>query len=201
MININPNYQLPVTEALFSFALDSEAAEVFADHNYLLTGIGKVNAAYALTKALQARRPKLIVNLGSAGSNVFAKGEVVCCTKFVQRDMDVRGLGFPLYETPLSGLPTVLSYGLPMEGLPEGICGTGDSFEMSHATTIYNVVDMEAYALALVAMREQIPFLCLKYISDGADGNAADDWTVQVHNAAVAFGNILNLTGRGIQKI
>ncbi|HEY6900292.1 MAG TPA: hypothetical protein VI233_06605 [Puia sp.] len=62
---------------------------------------------------------------------------------------------------------------------------------MAHTTTAYGVVDMEAYALAFIAMKEQIPFLCLKYISDGADGAAADDWTVQVHNAAVAFRKIL----------
>ncbi|WP_262250199.1 phosphorylase family protein [Parapedobacter soli] len=64
---------------------------------------------------------------------------------------------------------------------------------MAHAATGYNVVDMEAYALAVVAMKENIPFLCLKYISDGADGNAAADWTVQVHQAAAAFGKVLKL--------
>jgi adenosylhomocysteine nucleosidase len=52
---------------------------------------------------------------------------------------------------------------------------------------------MEAYALALIAKKEGIPFLCLKYISDGADNNAADDWTVLVHKAAVAFGEIFKL--------
>ena len=50
---------------------------------------------------------------------------------------------------------------------------------------------MEAYAFAYVAMKEQIPFLCLKYISDGADGAAAEDWMVQVHHAAAAFKKIL----------
>lgn len=105
--------------------------------------------------------------------------------------------GFELYETPLSGIPTVLQYGQLMDGLSEGICGTGDSFEMAHSATVYNVVDMEAYALALVAQKENIPFLCLKYISDGADGNAADDWSVQVHNAALAFKKILKLDTRG----
>ena len=107
--------------------------------------------------------------------------------------MDVRGLGYEQYETPLSGLAPVLNYGLRMDKLPQGICGTGDSFEMGHVTTIYDVVDMEAYALAMVAMKENIPFLCLKYISDGADDTAAEDWTVQVHNAAVAFGEVLGL--------
>jgi adenosylhomocysteine nucleosidase len=193
MIRINQKDFFSIENTLFSFALKSEAAEVFEDCNTLITGIGKVNAAYELTKAIQIKKPSLIVNLGSAGSNHFQKGDVICCTKFVQRDMDVRGLGFELYETPLSGLPPVLEYGLIMEGLQEGICGTGDSFEMGHRTTVYNVVDMEAYALAMIAMKENIPFLCLKYISDGADDNAAEDWAVQVHKAALAYGNILKL--------
>jgi len=34
---------------------------------------------------------------------------------------------------------------------------------------------MEAYFLAMVAMKEEIPLLYLKYISDGADGSAAKD--------------------------
>lgn len=193
MIKINEKHTYSFKDVLFTFALASEAAEVFKDHTALITGIGKVNAAYELTKAIQLKRPSVIVNLGSAGSTHFKKGDVVCCTKFVQRDMDVRGLGFALYETPLSGLPPVLEYGLEMNGLPVGICGTGDSFEMQHSETIYDVVDMESYALAMIAMKENIPFLCLKYISDGADDNAAEDWSVQVHKAAVAYGSILKL--------
>ncbi len=193
MITISPRYSFRVEDVLFTFALASEAADVFVDYRHLICGIGKVNAAYNLMKSIQHDKPKLIVNLGSAGSNHYKKGQIVVCTKFIQRDMDVRGLGYEQYETPLSGLPPILEYGLQMEGVPEAICGTGDNFEMSHSTTIYNVVDMEAYALALVAMKENIPFLSLKYISDGADGNAAEDWTIQVHQAAVAFGEVLKL--------
>jgi len=193
MIHINSGTTFSLENTLFSFALESEAADVFVGQNVVFTGIGKVNAAYELTKAIQLQKPSLIINLGTAGSNCFAKGEVICCTKFVQRDMDVRGLGFELYETPLSGVPPLLAYGLEMDGLKVGICGTGDSFEMGHSETIYNVVDMEAYSLALIAMKENIPFLCLKYISDGADDNAAEDWTEQVHKAAVAYGKLLNV--------
>lgn len=193
MIKINNNSSCNPVDVLFAFALEDEAAGVFEGQNKLFTGIGKVNAAYGLTRALQHKKPALIINLGSAGSNFFEKGTVVCCTKFVQRDMDVRGLGYAQYETPLSGMPVLLEYGQVMDGLPTGICGTGDSFEMGHSSGLYNVVDMEAYALAMIAMKENIPFLCLKYISDGADDNAAEDWTVQVHKAAMAYGNILKL--------
>lgn len=178
-------------KTLFVFALPSEAAEEFEHVNKVFVGIGKVNAAYELTKAIRRHKPQLIINLGSAGSNFFKKGEVICCTKFIQRDMDVRGLGFKLYETPFSNIDPMLSYGIKIKAFPEGICGSGDSFEMNHSVSDYNVIDMEAYPLAYVAMMENIPFLCLKYISDGADGTAADDWAVQVHNAATAFKKIL----------
>lgn len=182
---------LEFNNAVFIFALDIEAAGEFESVNKVITGSGKVNAAYELTRAIHQHRPKLIVNLGSAGSNQFKRGEVVCCTQFLQRDMDAEGLGFKPYETPFSGMDPVLNYGIKIEGLPEGICGTGDSFEINHLASDYNVIDMEAYSFAYVAMKERIPFLCLKYISDGADGTAAEDWMVQVHHAATAFKNIL----------
>lgn len=191
MIKITGEHHFAIDRTLFVFALDSEAGKVFNEKNKLVTGIGKVNAAMELTQEIQRNRPELIVNLGSAGSRSFGKGEVVCCTKFIQRDMDVRGLGFEKYETPLSGIPPVLEYGLVKEGLPQGICGTGDSFEMNHAETDYNIVDMEAYPLALIAMKKNIPFLCLKYISDDAGSEAAEDWAVQVHLASEAFNKIL----------
>lgn len=178
-------------DPLLVFALPSEEAGEFGSYKKCFTGIGKINAAYQLTKAIQQQRPDLIINLGSAGSNVFRQGTIVCCTAFIQRDMDVCGLGYAPYETPFSPLPAVWRSGIKLEGVEEGICGTGDSFEMDHHKTDYNVIDMEAYALAYIAAQEHIPFLCLKYISDGADGTAAADWTEQVHKAAKALKVIL----------
>ena len=180
-----------IQETLFCFALESEAGELFSNYRKVFTGIGKVGATYALSKAIADRRPQLIVNLGSAGSARFSRGTIVCCRKFVQRDMDVRGLGFDRYQTPLSNTPVVLEYGLSLDGLTEGICGSGDSFEMAHQTDIYDVVDMEAYALAWVAKQENIPFLSLKYITDGANDNAAEDWETQVHQTSLAFSEAL----------
>lgn len=191
MITINSEFSVALPDVLFVFALESEAADLFEHTNKLITGIGKVNAASALTQSILIKKPKLIINLGSAGSQSFTKGEVICCTQFIQRDMDVRGLGFKKYETPLSGIPPLLEYGLKMEDMKIGTCGSGDSFEMGHTETDYNIVDMEAYPLALIAMKEDIPFVCLKYISDDAGSDADDDWAVQVHLAAEAFSKIL----------
>lgn len=191
MIHIDEHTSVALADTLFVFALEAEAADAFSHVDAVFTGIGKVNAAIALTKALQRRRPKLIVNLGSAGSPRYGKGQLVCCTRFVQRDMDVTPLGFARYETPFADIPVVLEQGLSMPGLPLGICGTGDNFETQHGEAPYDVVDMEAYVLALIAREEGISFLCLKYVSDDAGSDAADDWSVQVHLAAAAFAKAL----------
>jgi adenosylhomocysteine nucleosidase len=178
LLNANP---------LFVFALESEAAAEFTHVNHAFVGIGKVNATYHLQKHLSVNKPSIVVNLGTAGSSKHVGGEVVCCTRFVQRDMDVTALGFEKYQTPFSTEPVVLEYGLSLPNLAEETCGTGDNFEVSHATSAYDVVDMEAFSLAWVAKQEGVPFLCLKYISDGADGEAATDWQEAVHLAAVAL--------------
>ncbi|CAM3240895.1 5'-methylthioadenosine/S-adenosylhomocysteine nucleosidase family protein [Pseudomonas plecoglossicida] len=195
MLLIKQFPHISLDDTLFVFALEAEAGSVFADVNTVFTtvftGIGKVNAAIALTKAVQQQRPKLIVNLGSAGSQQYGKGDVVCCTRFVQRDMDVTPLGFARYQTPLSDIPVLLEHGEAIPGLPLGTCGSGDSFEISHGEAPYDIVDMEAYVLALIARSEGIPFVCLKYISDDAGSDAAQDWSVQVHLAAEAFKRVL----------
>ena len=176
---------------LLVFALESEAGKEFENYNKVFVGIGKIKATYNLTKAVQKVNSDLIINLGTAGSTTFDRGSVVNCSRFIQRDMDVRSLGFQKFETPLSGEPVLLEYGIKTSHLPNGICGSGDQFEMEHKNPKYNVIEMEAFALAKVSKEENIPFLCLKYISDGADGGAAEDWVEQVKFAASAFRDIL----------
>lgn len=60
--------QYALEDILFVFALESEAAGEFNQVNKLITGIGKVNAAYQLTKEIGRKRPRLIINLGSASA-------------------------------------------------------------------------------------------------------------------------------------
>jgi adenosylhomocysteine nucleosidase len=183
--------QLLSDNPLYVFALESEAANEFANEKPLFVGVGKLNALYHLIKRIQQQKPSIIVNLGSAGSLEHKRGEVVCCTGFVQRDMDVTPLGFEKYHTPFATHEPVLMNGLKAEGLPQGICGTGDSFVVNHDNADYTVIDMEAYAMAWLALHEGIPFLSLKYISDGADGGAAEDWTETIKHAASALKSVL----------
>lgn len=169
------------------FALQIEADTEFTHADTLFTGVGKLHTAYSLLKRVQQKKPSMILNLGSAGSNTFPRGEVICCTRFIQRDMDVTALGFEKYQTPFSDEPVILEYGFEVDFLPKGTCGSGDSFEVDHRVTEYDVIDMEAFTIAWIAKQEDIPFLCLKYISDGADGAAAEHWQEAVKNAALAL--------------
>jgi len=179
---------------LVVIALELEGQGLFEKEqvSVLYTGLGKVNAALSLARRLSTLRaqgalPNLVVNFGTAGSRVFATGSVIACRKFVQRDMDVTGLGFALGETPFETLPATLSLPAVFADLPEGVCGTGDRFETGAAGLPCDVIDMEAYALAKACLAEDIPFACAKYISDGADHTAADDWQASLPKAAAAF--------------
>ncbi len=173
-----------MNDTLLVFAMAQESQDVFDGYNVLHTGIGKVNAAYALTRALQEKRPALVVNMGTAGSRKHKPGTIVNCTSFIQRDMDVTVLGFKKFQTPFSETPIKLDCGVSRKEFVQGICGTGDNFDAGQDSGAFDVVDMEGYALAYICQQESIPFLCLKYISDGADGDAKEDWNASLHRTA-----------------
>lgn len=179
---------------LLVIALRAESAGVFeaAGETVLYCGVGKVNAAMVLAReltryALRDQDPPLVVNFGSAGSRVIAAGTLVGCHEFVQRDMDVRGLGFALGVTPFDAAPARLTFDPVFKHLPAAVCGSGDSFATAAADVDCAVLDMEAYALAKVCWSETARFACAKYVTDGADHTAANDWQRNVHKAAEEF--------------
>ena len=101
--------------------------------------------------------------------------------------MDVSGLGFAVGETPFEDVPARLCFAPAFPQLPAGICGSGDSFETGTGRVECDVVDMEAYAFAKVCWLEKATFACAKYITDGADHAAADDWQSNLPRAAAEF--------------
>ena len=175
-------------------ALPAESAGVFEEAGVpvLYCGVGKVNAAIALTRELRryahaAQPPPQVLNFGSAGSRVHATGSLLACHEFVQRDMDVSGLGFALGVTPFDTHRRACASSRALRGLTAALCGTGDSFATSACAVDCAVVDMEAYALAKVCWLEHAAFACVKYVSDGADHAAGDHWQSNVHKAAEQF--------------
>jgi adenosylhomocysteine nucleosidase len=185
---------------LFVAALEDEVQGRLEDLGVpvLYVGVGKVNAAYHLTQFIYEARAEgheidLVINVGTAGSATIPTHSVVECTTFLQRDMDVRPLGFQIGETPFDPIVGEIKVERKFKELPEARCGTGDGFETMKADAARaaglecDVVDMEAFALAKVCALEKIEFASVKYISDGSDHEAANDWKENVKKAAKVF--------------
>jgi adenosylhomocysteine nucleosidase len=184
--------ELPGIIVVMALRVESSGVFEAAGVPVLYCGVGKVNAAIALTKELsryahQGEEMPLVVNFGSAGSRCFAPGTLVACQEFIQRDMDVSGLGFALGITPYDEAPASLLFDPVFTDLPAAVCGSGDSFATADIEVDCAVIDMEAYALAKVCWHENARFACVKYVTDGADHTAADDWQRNVHVAAEDF--------------
>ena len=181
-------------KTLIVCALEVETQGQLEDYEVLYTGVGKVNATYKLTQKfgkLGSHIPyDLVINYGTAGSRKYKKGELIDCTKFIQRDMDVTGLGFLKGETPFESEPPFIIQHQNIEFNPigkEATCGSGDNFVEDKSNYYGEVVDMEAYALAKVCYLYDVPFISFKYISDGADESANDDWEENVGKGIIKF--------------
>ena len=185
-------------KTLIVCALEVETQGQLEDYDVLYTGVGKVNATYKLTQKfgkLGSHIPyDLVINYGTAGSQIwkYHKGDLVDCTRFVQRDMDVSGLGFKLGQTPFEkDIPIIIESDSDFNPIGNDVlCGSGDSFvtvDQFNWKNLIDVVDMEAYALAKVCKLYDVPFISFKYITDEADGDAGNDWEENVGKGIVKF--------------
>ena len=173
------------------------------DYDVVYTGVGKVNATFRLHSELSEiynsyqELPKLVINYGTAGSRELPIGELVDCTKFIQRDMNVTCLGFMRGETPFEkDVPLVLE-STRVKFNPIGkhyVCGSGDNFveDIENEIDYIDVFDMEAYALAKVCNHYQVPFISFKYITDNADGSSSKDWEENCSDGIKKFKEIIN---------
>tara|TARA_Y100001963_G_scaffold2109_1_gene2851 strand:+ start:1591 stop:2244 length:654 start_codon:yes stop_codon:yes gene_type:complete len=175
-------------------ALEIETQNQLKDYEVLYTGVGKVNATFELTRKFGKYGSyipyDMVINYGTAGSRKIKKKTLVDCTKFIQRDMDVTGLGFMRGETPFEQDPPFVIQQQNVEFNPIGrnaTCGSGDNFAEDKSQYYGEVVDMEAYALAKVCYLYDIPFISFKYITDGADEQAHEDWEKNLADGIEVF--------------
>lgn len=153
------------------------------------TGIGKLNASIRLYEAIQRYQPDLVINYGTAGS-VSGKAGLLKVETFIQRDMDVRGLGFNRGVTPFE----------KDEKLPDAkgiVLATGDSFVTDSASQLeglditVDLIDMEAFALNKVCEHLDTQFECYKHVTDNTDEEASDDWNQNIAKGAKLFADLL----------
>ena len=185
-------------DILIVCGLEQETQGQLEDWNVLYTGVGKVNATFKLTQRLHSSHlhylplmPELLINYGTAGSRELPIGELVDCTRFIQRDMDVTGLGFMIHQTPFES-PNEMVIRSTSEFNPIGknyTCGTGDSFveNIEKGDSNIDVFDMEAYALAKVCHHYKVPFISFKYITDNANEHSPKDWEENLADGIVEF--------------
>ena len=180
-------------KTLIVCALEVETQSQLDDYDVLYTGVGKVNATLKLTRHFGKHGSfipyDLVINYGTAGSRKIKKKTLVDCTKFIQRDMDVTGLGFMRGETPFEDNPpiTIQSNSNFNPIGRKATCGTGDNFAEDKSQYYGEVVDMEAYGLAKVCWTYDVPFISFKYITDGADEQAHEDWEKNLADGIEVF--------------
>lgn len=164
----------PEPVALPSILIVAALPEELDHPGVLHTGLGKLNAAYALTRELQRRRPKLVVNYGTAGGLHPSLAGLVEIRRVLQVDMEAEPLA-PRGQTPFFPGPFQLDSGA--KGV---VCGSGDRFVTAVDPWLLQhgveVVDMELFAIASVCQREGIPWRSFKYISDHADRDSGSSW-------------------------
>ena len=183
-------------DILIVCALEQETQGQLGDYDpdVLYTGVGKVNATYKLTSYLESFGEympyKIVINYGTAGSRELPIGELVDCTKFIQRDMNVSGMGFHRGQTPFEDTEIVLDSNSEFNPIGKHyVCGTGDNFvdNIEDEIEYVDVFDMEAYALAKVCSYYYVPFISFKYITDNADEHSVGDWNDNLGKGVIQF--------------
>ncbi len=169
----------------FIVKTEKGSAEVVA----LLCGIGKVNAA-AATAHLVDIGCEYIFNYGlSGGISGISKNELSLCSRFLEHDFDLTGIGYSLCEKPLQkyiyeadeNLLKIAAEIIPNAKL--GTAVTGDRFICDAKTrdlfkNQFGAMscDMETAAIAYVCNFSGVPFLSLRRISDDAGADAGDSY-------------------------
>ena len=155
----------------------------------LMTGVGPVEAAVALTRALAgleggAGLPDLVVSLGSAGSARLEQAEVYQAVSVAYRDMDASPLGFERGATPFLDLPVVVDLPLRIPGVKEASLSTGANIisGAAYETIAADMVEMETFAILRACQTFHVPLIGLRGISDGkAELKHVGDWTEYLH--------------------
>ncbi|ROZ93795.1 nucleosidase [Gordonia sp. OPL2] len=183
-------------------ATRAEAKYVPPGARLLITGIGKVRAASALTRVLTEsasshdhrpggdREPPVrsVVNVGTAGALHDHHVGLFRPSVVVEHDIssaELRSMGYPVvdrWELP-DGDGTVLA---------SGDTFVADPIRRAGLAQIADLVDMEGCALAHVSAEFGVPCRMVKVVSDGADEGALD-WPTLVDAAARQLGEWLDV--------
>ncbi len=173
-------------------ALPAEAAHLHAgDLPVLITGLGKVEAAVSVTRALSTARPAFIVNLGTAGALRDGLTGTHVIHTVIEHDLDSEAI---LHLTGHSvGLPIDVSGHAARYSAEPVVLATGDRFidddaARSQLAQHAHLVDMEGYAVAAAATAMNVPVVLVKEVSDSAGEQAGTSWSTALAACAERLG-------------
>ena len=172
---------------LVTYAFDEEIIPFElqgVDITFLKTGMGKVLSAFNLTKALCNDSYELVLNVGTAGTLNHEVGDIFVCHRFVDRDMEKIELPEVCSDISFAekvGVDIIDAYD------KIGVCNTGDSFVTKAAHFNGDVVDMEAFAQAMVCKEMNVDFVSVKYITDIIGQNSGEIWLDKLRDAREAL--------------
>jgi adenosylhomocysteine nucleosidase len=175
---------------LYVMAADAEyGPHLRARISPLMTGVGPVEAAVQLTRALahldmRDSLPDLVVSLGSAGSATLEQTGIYQAISVSYRDIDASPLGFVKGATPFLDLPVEVSLPFRVPGVPEARLSTGGNIVSGavYATIDADMVEMETFSLLRACQSFDVPLMGLRGISDGkAELTHVSDWTEYLH--------------------
>lgn len=167
-------------ELLVVVAVRQEAAHLHGV-DVVLTGIGKVSAAVAVSRAIAERRPSRVLNVGTAGALHDGWEGVHRIGRVVEHDVDHAALGRLVGED--------LTGEIVLDGDAEAVLATGDAFVADGARRAElarraHLVDMEGFAVARACVAAGVPVDLVKVVSDSASEGAAEDWLAQADRTA-----------------
>ena len=174
-------------------------------------GIGKVFAAMCAQTMILKYQPSCIINTGVAGTLTWTLsiGDIAVASTVVQYDMDTSPLGDPVGL--VSGINVIhfpadahlmAAAGKTLTGRGLNYCtgtiASGDRFlcdseVKAQLNRDFNAVacEMEGGAIGHVCYVNQVPFLILRAISDGADDQSNMDYPTFVKMAAQRSSEVL----------
>lgn len=207
-MDLPPMDRLSGRDVLFVMAVDAEYGPHLRGRiRPLMTGVGPVEAAVALSAALSrlhaaGRLPDLVVSLGSAGSRMLEQGAVYQVSAVEYRDMDASALGFAMGQTPMLDLPPRVALPLSIPGIPQAALATGGSIVSGagYDRIAAEMVDMETYAVLRACQHFGVPLIGLRGISDGAEELATlTDWTQYLHVVDARLAEAIDRLARAIE--
>lgn len=167
------------------------------DEVHGVDNVGTVPSAVLTYAAIDAFKPDVIINAGTAGgfkAKGAAIGDVYIATHVANHDRRILLPGFEKYG--IGEVAALSSQGLiDACGLKEGRVTTGNSFDMSAEDKEYIeasgavVKDMECAGVAWVAKTFGIPIIAIKSITDIVDGGrpTQEEFLENLHAAATSL--------------